>query len=117
MLVVHNRPKTLNMMAAIFRKFGYQVTTASDSAKALLDMSQNPYDLLFTDLDLPLLDGYHLARLIKKQHPQTMAVLMTCCCQAELVDLMIDGTIDGWLFKPFKIKAFSETLVGIGLLR
>lgn len=114
-LVVHHHPGTLHMMAAMFRKFGYHVSTARDSAKALISFRQKGYDVLFTDLDMPVLDGYNLACLIKKYSPQAKVVIMTCRCQAELVGLMRDGTVDGWLFKPFKTSAFKTTLTGIGL--
>ncbi|MGD9368579.1 MAG: response regulator [Desulfobacteraceae bacterium] len=114
-LVVHHHPGTLHMMAAMFRKLGYRVATAFDSTKALLYFYRIPCDLLFTDLDMPVLNGYHLARLIKKHSPQAKAVAMTCCCQAEVADLMVDGIIDGWLFKPFKTNDFKDTLADIGL--
>ncbi len=113
-LIVHYRRRTLKMMASIFQKLGYQVATAFDSAKALLYFGRKPCNLLFTDLDMPVLNGYHLARLIKEHRPQVKAVAMTCRCQAELVDLMGDGIIDGWMFKPFKLKALSDTLADIG---
>jgi CheY-like chemotaxis protein len=114
-LVVHHHPNTLHMMAAMFRKFEYQVSTAIASAKALIYFRQKTYDLLFTDLEMPVLDGYHLACLFKQHSPQTKAVIMTCRCQAELVGLMKDDAVDGWLFKPFKTRAFRKTLFDIGL--
>jgi CheY-like chemotaxis protein len=114
-LVVHSSPKILNLMAAMFLKLGYQVTKALDSARALLYFGRSPCDLLFTDLEMPVLNGYHLARLVKKHRPQAKAVAMTCCCQAEVVGLMKDGIIDGWLFKPFKTSALINTLENIGL--
>lgn len=114
-LVVHHHPATLHMMAAMFRKLGYQVSTAHDSTKALIYFSRWSCDLLFTDLDLPVLDGFHLACIVKKISPQAKAIIMTCRCQAELVGFMKDDSVDGWLFKPFNIQAFKTTLAGIGL--
>lgn len=114
-LIVHYRSNTLAAMAAMFRKLGYRVATAFDSTKALLYFYRIPCDLLITDLDMPVLNGYHLARLIKKHRPQAKAVAMTCHCQAEVADLTGDGIIDGWLFKPFKIKALIDTLTDIGV--
>ena len=114
-LVVHHHPATLHMMAAMFRKLGYQVSTARDSAKALLYFSRMTCDLLFTDLDMPVLDGFNLACIVKKHSPRAKAIIMTCRCQAELVGLMKDDSVDGWLFKPFKTQAFKRTLAGIGL--
>ncbi|MGD9369180.1 MAG: response regulator [Desulfobacteraceae bacterium] len=114
-LVVHHHPDTLHMMATMFRKLGYQVAATFDSTKALLYFRRRPCDLLFTDLDMPVLNGYHLARLIKKHRPQAKAVAMTFRCQVEVVDLMGDGIIDGWLFKPFKTNEFKDTLAEMGL--
>ena len=114
-LVVHHHPGTLHMMTEMFRKLGYQAAAAFDSTKAFLYFSRVSCDLLFTDLDMPVLNGYHLARLIKKHHPHAKAVVMTGRCQAEVVGLMGDGTIDGWLFKPFKPKEIRDALAGIGL--
>jgi len=114
-LVVHHHPDTLRMMAAMFRKLGYQVAAASDSTRAILHFYRIPCDLLFTDLEMPVLNGYHLARLLKKHYPLSKAVAMTCRCQAEIVDLMGDGIIDGWLFKPFKTKEIKDTLDDVGL--
>ncbi len=114
-LVVHHHSGTLRMMAAMFRKLGYQVSAAFDSTKAFLYFSRAPCDLLLTDLEMPVLNGYHLARLIKKHHPHAKAVAMTCCCQAEVVDHMGDGVIDGWLFKPFKTIEILDMLAEVGL--
>lgn len=114
-LVVHYRSQTLRMMAAMFRKLGYQVATVLGSTKALLYFGRKPYDLLFTDLDMPVLNGYHLARLFKKNRPRARVLAMTCRCQAELVDLMGDGIIDGWLYKPFKSMTLKDKLTDIGM--
>jgi CheY-like chemotaxis protein len=114
-LVVHHHPATLHMMAAMFRKLRYQVSTARDSAKALIYFSRWTCDLLFTDLDMPVLDGFHLACGVKKHNPQAKVIIMTCRCQAELVGLMKDDSVDGWLFKPFKTQTFKTTLTSIGL--
>ncbi len=114
-LVVHHHPGTLHMMTAMFRKLGYQVAAALDSTKAFLYFSRISCHLLFTDFEMPVLNGYHLARLIKKHHPHTKAVAMTCRCQAEVVGHMGDGVIDGWLFKPFKTKEIMDTLAEVGL--
>ena len=114
-LIVHYRSQTSKMMATMFRRLGYRVATALDSTSALLSFGRKPYDLLFTDLDMPTLNGYYLARQIKRHRPQAKAVAMTCRCQAELVEFMGDGIIDGWLFKPFNLTALSDTLTNIGV--
>lgn len=109
-LVVHHTQSMLNLMAEMFQKLDYQVTKATTSAKALLYFGRKPCDLLFTDLEMPMLDGYRLARHFKNHTPSTKAMVMTGYCQAELAGQMMDGTVDGWLYKPFKLETFRNTL-------
>lgn len=114
-LVVHHRERMLNLVAEIFTRLGFQVTKTSDSASALYCFGRTRSHLLFADLEMPGLDGYRLARLIKNHTPSTKAVVMTSYCQAELAETMADGIVDGWLFKPFKLRALIETLTEIGM--
>jgi CheY-like chemotaxis protein len=113
-MVVHHNRQMLNLMAEMFVRLGYQVTKANDSGKALLYFDRHPCDLVFTDLEMPVLDGYHLACRIKKHNPSAKAVVMTAYCQAELAEHMMTGMVDGWLFKPFKLEAFRGLLADIG---
>ncbi|MCP3895343.1 MAG: response regulator [Bacteroides sp.] len=114
-LIVDGKAVILKAVSAMFRKIGYHVTTAHGSAKALLYFGRQPYDLLFTDFDMPVLDGYQLASLIKKRSSRIKVVIMTNHCQAELADLIDHDCIDGWLFKPFGLKDLDAMLTEIGL--
>jgi len=114
-LVVNENTIVLRTLAAMFRKIGYRVCTAYGSAKALLYVGKTPYDLVFTDLEMQVLDGYHLARIIKKHSIYTKVIIMTGNNQAELFDLMNGTGVDGWLFKPFCIEDLDAMLVSIGL--
>lgn len=114
-LVVHQDQEMLHALAHRFRDFGYQVTTAFDSAKALLYFGRLPCDLLFADLDMPGINGYDLACLIKKHRPQTKAVVTTRRSQEKIDDLKNDNIVDQWLFKPFTIKQLGNTLASIGM--
>ncbi len=114
-LVVDDNAVVLKTVAAMFRKIGYRVCKAYGSAKALLYFGKTQYDLVFTDLEMKVLDGYQLARIIKKHSLRTKVVIMTGYYQAELVDLMSDGSADGWLYKPFCIEDLNAMLTTIGL--
>ncbi len=114
-LVAHHEPDTMKMIAAMFHKLGYRNVTAVHSSEARQHLYKNPCDLLFTDLDMPDPDGYLLAGCLKNHYPQAMALVMTACCQAEIVELMTDDTVDRWLYKPFSANALFAILNGIGM--
>lgn len=114
-LVVGDNKIVVQTVSAMFRKIGYRVCSAYGSAKALLYFGKSRYDLVFTDLEMHVLDGYKLANIIKKHSSRTKVVIMTGHCQAELTEFMGDGGVDGWLFKPFCIEDLDAMLTGIGL--
>ncbi len=115
-LVVDDNAIVLKTLAAMFRKIGYRVCTAYGSAKALLYVGKTPYDLVFSELEMQVLDGYNLARIIKKHSTYTKVIIMTTGhSQTELSALMNGTGVDGWLFKPFCIKDLDAMLVSIGL--
>jgi CheY-like chemotaxis protein len=65
---------------------GYRVTEAEDSGKALIYFGREPCEAVISELDIPQFNGLQLARCIRKHSPQTRILLMTPCCQAEVVD-------------------------------
>jgi DNA-binding response OmpR family regulator len=109
-LLVQRRPIELQNMAEMLRMLGYRVTGVSECGKALLYFGREPCRLLICDLDMPHINGFQLAGHIRNYSPQTGIVLMTACCQAEVVGYMEAGVVDGWLFKPFRMGELQSML-------
>lgn len=64
-LVVDDSALSRAVIARQLSRHGYQVSTAEDGAEgAVLALQERP-DLVVTDLDMPVMDGYQLARLLK----------------------------------------------------
>jgi len=64
-LVVEDNPVNQRVLAAFLRKRGYRADVASDGAEALQRLAQQRYGLILMDLQMPVLDGYETARLIR----------------------------------------------------
>jgi len=56
---------------------GYEVSTASSGEEALKDMENNEYDVVFTDIKMPGMDGIEVAERIKARCPWTPVVVIT----------------------------------------
>ena len=110
-MVVDDNPIVLKLTAAIVEELGYQVRTASDGFQALLHLKAAPCKLLLTDYEMPAINGYQLAKKVKSQFAETRAVVMTGLCQDQVIELMKDQDIDGWLFKPFRLEEL-KTIFG-----
>jgi CheY-like chemotaxis protein len=56
---------------------GYEVRTAATGEEALHDMESRDYDLVFTDIKMPGMDGIEVAERIKAKCPWTPVVVIT----------------------------------------
>ena len=59
------------------RDKGYVVITAQSGAEALEKMRTQKYDLVFTDIKMPGMDGVELAEHVKASQPWTPVVIIT----------------------------------------
>jgi CheY-like chemotaxis protein len=58
-------------------KKGYIVTTAQNAHEALKQMREQAFDVVFTDIKMPGMDGVELAERVKASHPWTPVVIIT----------------------------------------
>ncbi|MCK5190329.1 MAG: response regulator, partial [Methylococcales bacterium] len=68
-LVVDDEPALRELANQILTHFGYRVLTASNGETALNILSTTAIDLVLSDVIMPNMDGYQLARLVSKQYP------------------------------------------------
>ena len=64
---------------------------------------------------MPPINGYQLAKKVKSQFAETRVVIMTGLCQDQMIELMKDQDIDGWLFKPFHLEQLKAMLWQVSL--
>jgi len=69
-LVVDDDVDKLNLLKVALSMEGYLVRTASNGRQALAAVDSYPPDLIITDIMMPEMDGYELARRIR-ENPQT----------------------------------------------
>ena len=73
------------------------------------------YDLMLTDFDMPVLNGFQLACCIKKEDSGIKVVVMTGTSQPQVAVYMDRPEVDGWLFKPFGLQALSTVMAQVEL--
>src|SRR5438067_6882804 len=72
-LVVDDNPDKLMLLTIALQMAGYEVRTANDGEEGLVAVESYQPDLIITDVMMPKMDGYELARRVRA-NPQTRFV-------------------------------------------
>ncbi|WP_248917707.1 putative bifunctional diguanylate cyclase/phosphodiesterase [Pseudomonas entomophila] len=118
LLVVDDYPENLISMRALLSRQDWQVLTASSGMEALSALLENEVDLVLLDVQMPEMDGFEVARLMRgsQRTRLTPIIFLTANEQSEAAVLKgyANGAVD-YLFKPFdpqilkpKVQALLE---------
>src|SRR5712691_8172625 len=79
LLIVEDNLASLELMAEVFTSLKAEVRPVSDSEKAVGMIDHEKFDGIFLDLEMPNLNGFDLARLIRKSswNKSTPIVIVT----------------------------------------
>lgn len=118
LLVVDDYPENLISMRALLARQDWQVLTASSGMEALSALLQHDVDLVLLDVQMPEMDGFEVARLMRgsQRTRLTPIIFLTANEQSQAAVLKgyAAGAVD-YLFKPFdpqilkpKVQALLE---------
>jgi len=65
-LIVDDDDPIRNLYAEVFKRNGFEVTEAVDGVDALDKATKNPFDVIFTGIIMPRMDGFALFEALKK---------------------------------------------------
>ena len=96
---------------------GHDVVATADGGEALdvLTRDHGRFDLLLTDIRMPVMDGIALALAAARDHPELVILLMTGYADQRERAHGLDALIHDVITKPFSLadikKAVAEALV------
>jgi two-component system, cell cycle response regulator CpdR len=78
-LIADDEDSMRTLVARALRMDGHDTVTAEDGAEALdiLTREQGAFDLLLTDIQMPVMDGIALALAVARDFPHLIILLMT----------------------------------------
>ncbi len=102
---------------AILTEAGLEVEIAGNGEEAVKKMEEAPagtYDIILMDIQMPVMDGYEAARLIRgfgeKPKADIPIVAVTANAFEEDRKLALEAGMNGHLAKPYDIPKMMETL-------
>lgn len=85
---------------------GHEITLAADGAAALdrLTRAEGQFDLLLTDIKMPVMDGIALALATARDYPDVVILLMTGYADQRERASGLDALVHDVLTKPFTLN-------------
>jgi len=111
-LVVDDHRDAARVLGLLLDSLGHEVQTATDGQQALDTMSAFHPDVVFLDIGLPNVDGYEVARRVRK-NPElrdTKLIALTGWSHAEDKRRTREAGFDHHLVKPVGVKTLKEVL-------
>ncbi|MFT4993301.1 MAG: chemotaxis protein CheY-P-specific phosphatase CheC [Paraglaciecola sp.] len=103
------------MERAIPDGWDVDISVAENGQQALALIREGKADVMFLDLNMPVMDGYKTMQVIKDEKLPTMVIVVSGDVQAEARARMLDlGAID-FIRKPIDNQQLSEVLQQYGL--
>jgi two-component system, cell cycle response regulator CpdR len=116
-LIAEDDDAIRNLIVRALREDGHDLTAAADGALALDALSRQggAFDLLLTDVKMPVMDGIALALAAGRQHPDIAILLMTGFADQRERTHDIDALVHDVIAKPFTLEqikgAVREALI------
>jgi GAF domain-containing protein/anti-sigma regulatory factor (Ser/Thr protein kinase) len=107
-LVIDDDPNVRELVAEALAAQGHSVTVAAGGREGLERFEAGRYDLVLTDLGMPDLNGWDVARAIKASRAGTPVLLLTGW--ADLVEPGAVSGVEGILKKPFGLGALAAAV-------
>jgi len=89
----------------------YVVEIARNGIEALSKMKNNDYSIVFTDLQMPRMDGFTLFEHIKKNFPDIPVIIVTGTGKTKTESVLMKKGAVGYLQKPVNLKAMIKMIM------
>ncbi|MFL1418709.1 response regulator [Pseudomonas fildesensis] len=110
-LVAEDNPINRAILQEQLEALGAWVVAAEDGEEALQRWSPGAFDLVITDINMPRLDGYGLARALRERDRQTPIIGVTANALREEGEQCLAAGMDTWVVKPLSLDALRKTLL------
>ncbi|MBC8751326.1 MULTISPECIES: sensor histidine kinase [Paraburkholderia] len=109
-LVVDDQLANRELIVAQLATLGYEADMADSGGTALRRFNERHYDLVMTDINMPGMDGYALARCLRDQGATVPIIAITAHVAAEVRARCTNAGIDEILLKPVLLGTMDATV-------
>jgi CheY-like chemotaxis protein len=113
-LIVEDNTMNQKAILDILGKSKMELSVANNGQEAIdfLSTAQEKIDMVLMDINMPVMDGYRAAEIMRKSHryDQTAIIFLSALASEHEVEKMLDSGMNGYLSKPVKIETLYTAL-------
>jgi DNA-binding response OmpR family regulator len=109
-LIVEDEKKMAGLLKKGLEEENHSVSVAFDGRTALEIAQDFEFDVIVLDIMLPGVDGYEVARRLRKSHNETPILMLTARDAVPDIVKGLDAGADDYLTKPFSFEEFLARL-------
>ncbi|MEL6561830.1 MAG: ATP-binding protein [Bacteroidota bacterium] len=113
-LIVDDNKMNRIILEKFLTKWGMQYDSVEDGIKALESMEENNYDIILLDIQMPYMDGFEVARRIRKMkgiESHNMPVIaLSADVFANVYNKLIESGMDDFVSKPLDPNELLEVI-------
>ena len=113
-LIVEDHAVNRMLATRLLAKLGCEVDLAENGRIACDRTSQQAYDLIFMDCQMPEMDGFEATRVIRERErtgqPHTPVVALTANAMSQDRERCIEAGMDDYITKPYSSADFERVL-------
>jgi CheY-like chemotaxis protein len=110
-LIVDDHETNQMVMGSILKHYyDINATFANNGREAVFLVLENVYDLIFMDINMPIMDGIEATRIIKCHYPKMPIVALTTNILSESREECFMAGMSEYLTKPLDLLALQKVI-------
>lgn len=112
-LIVEDDQELRQLFEHVLSKHGYAVAGASNGQEALQALDESYYDLMISDIMMPVMDGYQLVQALRQAGHQLPVLMITSKGSFDAMQQGFLSGTDDYMIKPINV---NEMVLRVGAL-
>jgi PAS domain S-box-containing protein len=107
-LVIDDEDVVREVLVDLLVEHGHSVVEAESGSGGIARIESGEFDVVFTDLSMPEMDGWAVARFVRERCPESRIVLVTGYGASITPPNDEENLVDGVIGKPFEYEDVAE---------
>lgn len=109
-LVAEDNPVNRTLLVRQLEELGCEVTLCADGVETLARWNGDEFDVLITDMNMPLMNGYELVRTLRARSTNAPIIGLTADALQTQRDAGFAAGLNAWVVKPVDLRTLHDAL-------